>query len=81
MVSIEETLIGRPEDKDALRDFFQRYGFKTMLRELGPGNAASRRGAPAKLAGRRGRTPCRHADHQGRVRTVTTMEQLDAGWR
>jgi DNA polymerase-1 len=36
MVSIEETLVGRPEDKDALRDFFERFGFKTMLRELGP---------------------------------------------
>jgi len=33
--SIEESLVGRPEDRDALRDFFQRYGFKTMLRELG----------------------------------------------
>jgi DNA polymerase-1 len=35
MVSIEETLVGRPEDKEALRDFFERFGFKTMLRELG----------------------------------------------
>jgi DNA polymerase-1 len=49
VVSIEETLIGRPEDKDSLRDFFQRYGFKTMLREIGPGNAAKygTPGAPA----------------------------------
>ena len=38
LVSIEESLIGRPEDKEALRDFFQRYGFKTMLRDLGNGN-------------------------------------------
>ena len=28
------------EDAEALRDFFQRYGFKTMLRDMGPGNAA-----------------------------------------
>jgi DNA polymerase-1 len=34
VVTIEESLVARPEDKDALRDFFQRYGFKTMLREL-----------------------------------------------
>ncbi len=25
-----------PEDKEGLRDFFQRYGFKTLLRELSP---------------------------------------------
>ena len=35
MVSISETLVGRDEDKDGLRDFFQRYGFKTLLREIG----------------------------------------------
>ncbi|MCC6069646.1 DNA polymerase I [Massilia sp. GCM10020059] len=35
MVSISETLVGREEDKDGLRDFFQRYGFKTLLREIG----------------------------------------------
>jgi DNA polymerase-1 len=34
VVTIEESLVARPEDKDALRDFFQRYGFKSMLREL-----------------------------------------------
>ena len=34
MVSIQETLVGQPEDADKLREFFQRYGFKTMLREL-----------------------------------------------
>ncbi|MBZ2208905.1 DNA polymerase I [Massilia soli] len=35
MVSISESLVGREEDKDGLRDFFQRYGFKTLLREIG----------------------------------------------
>ncbi len=35
MVSISETLVGQAENKDGLRDFFQRYGFKTLLREIG----------------------------------------------
>ena len=35
MVSISETLVGRDENKEGLRDFFQRYGFKTLLREIG----------------------------------------------
>jgi DNA polymerase-1 len=64
MVSIEETLVAAPEDKDALRDFFERYGFKTMLRELTGTPARQRRyrrrsGGPAEFAGRRGRTRCR----------------------
>ena len=35
MVSISETLVGQEENKDGLSDFFQRYGFKTLLREIG----------------------------------------------
>jgi DNA polymerase-1 len=42
MVSISETLIAREEDKESLLAFFGKYGFKTLLRELG---AAA--GAPA----------------------------------
>jgi DNA polymerase-1 len=34
MVSIAETLVGQPENKDGLKDFFQRYGFKTLLKEI-----------------------------------------------
>ena len=34
MVSIPESLVAKPADKDALIAFFQRYGFKTWLREL-----------------------------------------------
>ncbi|GGX41029.1 DNA polymerase I [Undibacterium squillarum] len=34
MQSITDTLISKPEDKDALIAFFARYGFKTWLREL-----------------------------------------------
>jgi len=34
MQSITDTLISKPEDKEALIAFFARYGFKTWLREL-----------------------------------------------
>jgi DNA polymerase I len=37
MASISEALVGQPENKEALREFFQRYGFKTLLREIGAG--------------------------------------------
>jgi DNA polymerase-1 len=82
LVSIEESLIGRPEDKDALRDFFQRYGFKTMLRELG-----SNSGNPDKYASP-GAAPLNSPEGasgtlpgipiiKGEYETVTTMEQLE----
>ena len=75
VVSIEESLVGRPEDKEALRDFFQRYGFKTMLRELsqGPGVGApalnSPEGAQETLPG----MPIIKGDYE----LVTTWDQLD----
>ncbi|MFL6632822.1 MAG: DNA polymerase I [Massilia sp.] len=86
VVSIEETLIGRPEDKDALRDFFQRYGFKTMLREIGPGNAAKygTPGAPAPALnspeGASGSQPGTQPGMpiiKGEYETVTTQEQFE----
>jgi DNA polymerase-1 len=86
VVSIEETLIGRPEDKDALRDFFQRYGFKTMLREIGSGNAAKygTPGAPAAAlnspegasGSQRGTQPGMPII-KGEYETVTTQEQFE----
>jgi DNA polymerase-1 len=82
IVSIEETLVGRPEDKDALRDFFQRYGFKTMLREIGPGNAAKygAPGAPAPAMnspeGAAGTQPGMPII-KGEYETVTTQEQFE----
>ncbi|MDN4053230.1 DNA polymerase I [Massilia sp. YIM B02763] len=85
VVSFEETLIGRPEDRDALRDFFQRYGFKTMLKDLGPGNAAKygMPGAPA-AAPVALNSPEGAGDTQegmpiikGEYETVTTMEGLE----
>jgi len=90
MVSIEETLVGRPEDKDALRDFFQRYGFKSMLRELGagganpgkylsPGAAVDANGAlnsPEGAAGADATQPGMPII-KGEYETVTTLEALD----
>ncbi|MDB5791054.1 MAG: polymerase [Massilia sp.] len=75
VVSIEESLVGRPEDKDALRDFFQRYGFKTMLRELAQGNGA---GAPAMNSpeGAQDTLPGMPII-KGEYELVTTWEQLD----
>jgi len=89
VVSIEETLIGRPEDKDALRDFFQRYGFKTMLREIGPGNAAKYGAAgapgasapalnsPEGAAGLQSGTQPGMPIIKGEYETVTTNEQFE----
>ncbi|GAB3426535.1 DNA polymerase I [Massilia solisilvae] len=79
VVSIEETLVGRPEDREALQAFFQRYGFKTMLRELtaNGGVAASTaqlnspEGAQATLPG----MPIIRGEYE----TVLTEEQL-AKW-
>jgi len=90
LVSIEESLIGRPEDKDALRDFFQRYGFKTMLRELGPNSGNPGRfvtpgtqpaqaplfNSPEGAADANGTLPGM-AVIKGEYETVTTNEQLE----
>ncbi|GAB3398052.1 DNA polymerase I [Massilia agilis] len=79
VVSIEETLVGRPEDREALQAFFQRYGFKTMLRELTANGGArapaaqlnSPEGAQATLPG----MPIIRGEYE----TVLTEEQL-AKW-
>ncbi len=90
VVSFEETLIGRPEDAEALRDFFQRYGFKTMLRDLSGGARADGAVAPARGAGPGG-APLNSPEGasgasatlpgmaiiKGEYETVLTEEQLD----
>ncbi|VXB48675.1 DNA polymerase I [Massilia sp. 9I] len=87
VVSFEETLIGRPEDAEALRDFFQRYGFKTMLRDLSGGGRADGAVAPARGAGPGG-APLNSPEGasgtlpgmaiiKGEYETVLTEEQLD----
>ena len=75
MVTIQETLVGQPEDQDKLRDFFQRYGFKSMLRELsGSAPAASALNSPeGELSGQIAGAPVIRGEYE----TVTTEEQLD----
>ncbi|MCG2585401.1 DNA polymerase I [Massilia sp. TS11] len=79
MKSITESLVGQPEDKDKLRDFFAQYGFKSMLRELG-GEAAAARPAPAAASGDLfgEAAPLPPAASQGEYETVLTEAQLEA---
>ncbi|CAN7721436.1 DNA polymerase I [Pseudoduganella sp. LjRoot289] len=56
MMSISETLVARGEDKETLLAFFSKYGFKTLLRELGGMTPAAPigaggAGAPAAASG------------------------------
>jgi len=87
VVSFEETLVGRPEDAEALRDFFQRYGFKTMLRDLGGAPRADGAVAPARGVGAGG-APLNSPEGasgtlpgmaiiKGEYETILTDEQLD----
>jgi len=77
VVSIDESLTGRTEDKDALRDFFARYGFKTLLRELtanapAAATAATLDSPTGDLFGGAAEAPKR-----GEYETVTTEEALE----
>ncbi|MFL6672271.1 MAG: DNA polymerase I [Massilia sp.] len=76
VVSIEESLVGRPEDRQALVDFFQRYGFKTMLKELTSNGGV---GAPALNSpeGAAAGTLPGMPIIRGEYETVLTEEQLD----
>ncbi|MYN07293.1 DNA polymerase I [Pseudoduganella aquatica] len=56
MMSISESLVAKGEDKEALLAFFGKYGFKTLLRELGGMTpsapiGAGGAGAPAAASG------------------------------
>jgi DNA polymerase-1 len=81
VISFEETLVGRPEDKEALRNFFQRYGFKTMLRDIEGGNGG--KGGPAPTGAQLNSPEGAHATLpgmpiiRGEYETVLTEEQLD----
>jgi DNA polymerase-1 len=77
MKSIEESLVGQLEDEVKLRDFFQRYGFKTMLRELaGSAPAASVLNSPEGDSGPSGEVAGVPVI-RGEYETVTTESQLD----
>jgi DNA polymerase-1 len=76
MASITETLVALDENKDGLRDFFGRYGFKTLLREISgalPAQAAQLDSPTGDLFG--GAAP---VQSKGEYETVTTEERLDA---
>ena len=79
MVSITETLVAKPENDAGLRDFFSRYGFKTLLRELSY-NVNTPTG-PAALFNSPEGDLFSGADDlpviRGEYETVTTEAQLD----
>lgn len=56
MKSIPESLVAKPTDEAALKAFFERYGFKSWLRELG--------GTPASTATMKGADTARSASPQ-----------------
>ncbi|MES2148224.1 MAG: DNA polymerase I [Pseudomonadota bacterium] len=73
MESIELSLVGQPENKDGLREFFQRYGFKTLLREIaGPAEVVPAAAIEADLFG-----GAPEPQPRGAYDTVLTDEQLD----
>jgi len=87
VVSFDESLVGRPEDAEALREFFARYGFKTMLRDLGgarPGDGSVRPAAGSAAGGGPLNSPEGPQGTldgmpviKGEYETILTDEQLD----
>lgn len=87
VVSFDESLVGRPEDAEALREFFSRYGFKTMLRDLGgarPGDGSVRPAAGSAPGGGPLNSPEGPQGTldgmpviKGEYETILTDEQLD----
>jgi DNA polymerase-1 len=79
MVSIQETLCQKPEDKPTMVDFFTRNGFKSWLRELTNEVAAERAGLDAP-SGKSEQGALFEPDAQPTPRqyeTVLDEEQLD----
>ncbi|MES2130355.1 MAG: DNA polymerase I [Pseudomonadota bacterium] len=74
MASIGETLVAQAENKEALREFFARYGFKTLLREIagvegvGTGAHPTQVVAPVVVA---------EALPRGEYETILTFAQLE----
>jgi DNA polymerase I len=78
MVTIAESLVGQPENKEGLRDFFQRYGFKTLLREIGaPESPSGTAPAPASPEGDLFAGAADVPVLKGEYETVSTEAQLD----
>ncbi|WLI89770.1 DNA polymerase I [Massilia sp. R2A-15] len=77
MVSITESLVGQPENLEGLKDFFQRYGFKTLLKEIVNSPDAGRPQGPAPTSPDLFGEPQLVPLIRGEYETVTTQEQLD----
>ncbi|HYD63215.1 MAG TPA: DNA polymerase I [Noviherbaspirillum sp.] len=78
MVSIPESLVAKPMDKEAMIDFFKRYGFKTWLRELAGDDAVpARPAAPQNDAEPQGSLFEATAPVATEYETVLTEAQLD----
>jgi DNA polymerase-1 len=73
MVSISESLTAKPEDKEALRAIFQRFGFTTHLRELSHGDTALN----APVGDLFAETAAPVARERGEYETVLLEAQLD----
>jgi DNA polymerase-1 len=79
MVSIAETLVAQPENREGLREFFQRYGFKTLLKEIVDNPNAGRPQGPAlnspegDLFGEPQLVPLIRGEYE----TITTEADLD----
>jgi DNA polymerase-1 len=69
-VSIDESLVSRPESREELREVFTRHGFKTWLREVEIADAVEgpETDVPPALA----------VDQERHYETVQTWEQFDA---
>jgi len=77
MVSIPESLVARPMDKEAMIDFFKRYGFKTWLRELAGDDAVAARPAAAQSEPQGSLFEAPPAPETKEYETVLTEAQLD----
>ncbi|WP_420476817.1 DNA polymerase I [Noviherbaspirillum sp. ST9] len=77
MVSIPESLVAKPMDKDAMIDFFKRYGFKTWLRELAGDDAVPARPAVESAAPQGSLFDAPAAPEKTEYETVLTEAQLD----
>jgi DNA polymerase-1 len=80
-VSILESLLSKPEDKAAMKAFFERMGFRTWLRELNAELAREAQPQPATAGDAQGSLfaadPPAAPPHETRYETVLTDEQLD----
>jgi DNA polymerase-1 len=88
MVSIPESLIAKPEDKNAMADLYRRFGFKTWLREVEAGTgkegkqeqSAKQGAAPAVSGPAQGglfNDADQPSDLEKRYETVLTTAALD----